>query len=109
MKLIISIVSEKDAGPLLAQLIQKGYRATKLASAGGFLRENNATLLLGVEEGQVEEVLAVISDICQSRKQIMTPIPSVPGPTESFLPIPVEVTVGGATVFILEVEKSVRV
>lgn len=109
MKLVISIVSEKDAHSLLDQLIQKGYRATKLASAGGFLREGNATLLIGVEEGEVEAVLGIISEICQSRQQIVAPISSMPGPAESYMPFPIEVTVGGATIFVLEVEKSLKV
>lgn len=107
MKLIISIVSNKDIHDLLEELIKKEYRATKLASTGGFLKEGNTTLLIGVEDKQVEEVFEIIKRVCQSRKQIVTPITS--GLAESFVPFSMEVTVGGATVFLIDVERSIRV
>lgn len=107
MKLIISIVSNKDINSLLEELVKKEYRATKLASTGGFLKEGNTTLLMGVEDKQVEEVFEIIKRVCHSRKQIVTPITS--GLAESFVPFSMEVTVGGATVFLLDVERNLRV
>jgi len=109
MKLVISIVSDKDAHPLLETLIQKGHRATKLSSTGGFLREGNTTLFMGVEKEKVDEVISIISNVCQSRQQFVTPISPLPGPAESYVPLPIEVTVGGATVFVLDVEKNLKV
>jgi uncharacterized protein YaaQ len=58
MKLMIAIVQDKDAEALLSALTQMGYRATKMASTGGFLREGNSTVFLGVEDNRVEEVLS---------------------------------------------------
>lgn len=107
MKLVICIVANKDTNKLLDALVKKEYRATKLASTGGFLKEGNTTLLMGVESEQVEEVIGIIGRICRSRKQVVAPIST--GLAESFVPYPMEVTVGGATVFVVDIEKSVRV
>jgi len=109
MKLIICVVSDnKDAYRLLEELMKKEYRATKLASTGGFLQKGNTTLLIGVEQQQVDDVLQVIGNICRSRKQVVSPIPPLPGPADSFVSCPVEVMAGGATVFVVDVEKSVK-
>jgi len=109
MKLIVCVISDKDAHKLLDELINKGHRATKLASTGGFLKEGNTTMLIGVENEQVEAVLAIISSICEVRKQVMTPISPLPGPAEAYIPFSVEVSVGGAAVFVLDVEKYLKV
>ncbi|PKM87140.1 MAG: hypothetical protein CVU87_10245 [Firmicutes bacterium HGW-Firmicutes-12] len=107
MKLVICIVSNKDVSALLEELVFKGYRATKLASTGGFLKEGNTTLLIGIDVEQVEEVFEIIENKCRSRKQLVTPIST--GLAETFVPYPMEVTVGGATVFLIDVEKNIRV
>jgi len=109
MKLVISVISDKDGAPLLNELVRKGYRATKLASTGGFLREGNTTMLIGVENEEVDDVVSIISEMCQSRKQIVTPIAALPGPAEPFAAYPLEITVGGATVFVIDVEKNIKV
>jgi uncharacterized protein YaaQ len=107
MKLIISIVHRDDADRLLDALVEKGYRATKISTTGGFLRAGNATILVGVEEQKVPGILSLIATNCQTRTELMTPLPSMIG-TEPLLPEPVEVVVGGATVFILNVEQFWR-
>lgn len=107
MKLVISIVSNKDVNKLLEKLMIKNFRATKLASTGGFLREGNTTLLIGTENENIEEIIDLIEHTCRSRKQLVTPIST--GLAEPFIPCSMEVTVGGATVFIIDVEKSIRV
>ena len=109
MKLVITVISDTDAAPLLNALVQKGYRATKLASTGGFLREGNTTMLIGVEKEKVDEVIDIINDKCQSRRQFVTPIAALPGPAEPFGSYPMEITVGGATVFVVDVEKYMKV
>ncbi|MER3557036.1 MAG: hypothetical protein C4302_03585, partial [Thermus sp.] len=48
MKLILAIVQDTDAPGLTKALLEKGFQSTKLASTGGFLREGNTTLLIGV-------------------------------------------------------------
>jgi len=109
MKLIIAVVQDKDSGKLLETLMSKGYRATKLASTGGFLREGNTTLLIGTEAERVEEVVGIIKKICKSREQLVTPISPVGSPTDSYVPYPVEVLVGGATIFVVDVERYEKV
>lgn len=109
MKLIVAVVQDKDAIKLIEALMLKGYRATKLASTGGFLKEGNTTLLVGVENHKVAEVLAIIKKMCKAREQLVTPLTPVGGPVDSYVPYPVEVVVGGATIFVLSVEQWEKV
>lgn len=108
MKLVLAIVHNEDAGPLVTALLERKYRATRLHSAGGFLRQSNATVILGVEEAQVEEVIGVIRENCTSRTQVMNPMPPIMEPGEFSMPYPVEVKMGGAVVFVLPVERFER-
>jgi len=108
MKLVVAVVQDKDSGRLVQALVEGGYRSTKLASTGGFLREGNTTFLIGVEDGQVADVVRLIKETCQSREQLVTPLAPVGGPAESYMPYPVEVTVGGATIFVLDVVQYER-
>ena len=64
MKLIIAIVRDVDAGPVTDQLVAHGYRVTRVASTGGFLRRGNVTLLVGVEQQHVQPVIDVLRDTC---------------------------------------------
>jgi len=105
MKLIMAIVQDKDVGRLVESLVEAGHRSTKLASTGGFLREGNTTILIGVEDGKTDEVLKIIKATCKSREQLVTPLSPIGGPVDSYVPYPVEVLVGGATVFVLDVER----
>jgi uncharacterized protein YaaQ len=108
MKLVVAIVQDKDAGRILQELVKKDYRATRLASTGGFLREGNTTLLVGVEEEQVDAVVGMIGELGCSREKLVTPLSAVGGPMDSYVPYPVEVTVGGATIFVLPVDQYYR-
>lgn len=104
MKLIIAILQDKDAGRAVTEINRRGFRATKLASTGGFLREGNTTILVGVEEPDVEQVLAVLRRTSSVRHETLTPqAPAHSG--EPYVPFPVEVTVGGATVFVVDVDR----
>ncbi|MBQ4289462.1 MAG: cyclic-di-AMP receptor [Clostridia bacterium] len=105
MKLIISIVQDEDASNLVSELMNERFSVTKLASTGGFLRSGNTTLLLGVDDERLEPALEIIKKVCVSRKQIeVFPSPAM-GAMGMYTPYPVEVTVGGATVFVLDVEQ----
>jgi uncharacterized protein YaaQ len=108
MKLIVAVVHNEDAGALVDALLEKEYRATRLHSSGGFLKQSNATILVGVEEAQVEEVLDITRKTCTARTQIVNPMPPIMEPGEFFMPYPLEVEVGGATVFVLPVERFER-
>src|SRR4029079_18576953 len=101
VKLILAIIHNEDAGALVDGLLEKEYRATRLHSSGGFLKQSNATIVLGVEDDRVEDVMAIITEHCTSRTQVVNPMPPIMEPGEFFMPYPLEVEVGGATVFVL--------
>ncbi|QQK74247.1 cyclic-di-AMP receptor [Salicibibacter cibarius] len=105
MKLIIAVVQDKDSNRLSTALVENDYRATKLASTGGFLRAGNTTFLIGVENEQVADVLDIIKENCESREQLVAPVSPMGGNADSYVPYPVEVQVGGATVFVVDVEQ----
>jgi uncharacterized protein YaaQ len=108
MKLVVAIVHAEDAGALVDALTDKEHRVTRLQSTGGFLKQNNASILVGVEEAQVDDVLAIIRETCHARQQYINPMPPIMEPGEFFMPYPLEVEVGGATVFVLPVERFER-
>lgn len=105
MKLVIAVVQDKDTTKLLDQLVKAGIRATKLASSGGFLRSGNTTFLVGIEEERVDEVMSIIGQSCRAREQLVTPISPMGTQVESYVPYPVSVQVGGATVFVVDVDR----
>lgn len=107
MKLIVAIIQSKDSQQLQASLVKGGFRATQLSSTGGFLKAGNCTFLIGVEEEKIDDALAVIKKTCHTRVQYVTPTFLMPEVASS-LSEPVEVQVGGATCFILPVDKFVR-
>ena len=107
MKLIIAIVQDEDSSRLLSDLMQHGIGVTKLATTGGFLRSGNTTLLIGVSDDRLEETVSLIEHICKSRKRLTATSASL-GTVSSgsgYASFPVEVTVGGATLFVLTVDE----
>jgi uncharacterized protein YaaQ len=103
MKLVMSIVNRDDAAKLTSALTEAGYRATTISTTGGFLRQGNTTIFVGTDDEQVPHVLRLIRENCHTRTQFVNPLPPVMDPGEMYLPAPVEVPVGGATVFVLDV------
>ncbi len=109
VKLIVAIVHNEDARALVDALLERDFRSTRLHSSGGFLRQSNATIMLGVEDAQVDEVMSLVRETCTARTQVVNPMPPIMEPGEFFLPYPLEVEVGGATVFVLPVERFERI
>ncbi|MGI6486386.1 MAG: hypothetical protein GX759_05835 [Thermoanaerobacterales bacterium] len=107
MKLVIAVVQDNDAGRLVEQLTEERFGITKLASTGGFLKNGNTTLMIGVDEKRIEELISIIENICRPRKKVVTPFPG--GPGDSYVPYPIEVSVGGATIFVMDVERFVKI
>ena len=105
MKLIVAIVQDEDAGRLVSALMDKGFGVTKLATTGGFLRAGNT----GVEDDKLQDALGVIEKICKSREQITASTTPMGGAGGVYVPYPIRVTVGGATVFVLEVSQFLKV
>jgi uncharacterized protein YaaQ len=108
VKLVFAIIHNEDAGALVDGLLEKEFRATRLHSSGGFLKQSNATIFLGVEEADVEEVIGIVRENCTSRTQVVNPMPPIMEPGEFFMPYPLEVEVGGATVFVVSVDRFER-
>ena len=105
MRLVIAVVQDKDRHRLSKRLVKEGFRATELASTGGFLKAGNTTFLIGVVKDRVEEVMMIIRESCRAREQTVTPLQPMGNQAESFVPYPVSVQVGGATVFVVDVEQ----
>lgn len=105
MKLIIAIVQDEDSSKLVSGLMSDGYGVTKLATTGGFLRAGNTTLLIGVDDSKLDGAMSVIEKICKTRKQISTTPSPMSGTNNTFVPYPIEVMVGGATVFVMNVDQ----
>ena len=109
MKLILAIVSNDDSGAVSSALTRGGFSVTKLATTGGFLRAGNTTLLLGIDDEKIEKAMSIIEHVCKSRKQIATSPSPISGTTGVYVPYPVEVMVGGATVFVLNVDQFIKI
>ncbi|HEY8989537.1 MAG TPA: cyclic-di-AMP receptor, partial [Candidatus Limnocylindrales bacterium] len=109
VKLVVAIVHNEDAGALVDALLDRDFRATRLHSSGGFLKQSNATVILGVDDPQVDDVLDIVRETCHARTQVVNPMPPIMEPGEFFMPYPLEVEVGGATVFVLPVERFERI
>jgi len=105
MKLVISIVNSDDAGGLIEALLRRGYGATLISTTGGFLRKGNTTICVGTEDEKVDEILALIRENCHTRTEYVNPLPPMMEAGELYIPAPVEVQVGGATVFVIDVER----
>lgn len=104
MKLIMAIVQDKDSNRLANEFIDANIRATKLSSTGGFLKAGNSTFIIGLEDERVQDALKLIKKTCQSRKQYVSTPMSLDISLDGQVPYPVEVEVGGATVFVLPVD-----
>ena len=109
MKLIIAIVQDEDAGRLIGEMMDHNIGVTKLATTGGFLKSGNTTLLIGIDESRYDECLTIIEKVCKSRKQMATaPVSMSSVSSGMYTSYPIEVTVGGATVFVLSVDQFVK-
>lgn len=103
MKLIIAIINSEDSHNVLGEITKAGFYATKLSTTGGFLRTGNLTLLMGVEDEKVDEILDILRENCRKREEITPVMPNYD--TGVYNAIPVKITVGGATVFVLDVDQ----
>ena len=101
MKLVFAIVSGDDSPAVSRALTKAGFFATRLASTGSFLSAGNTTFLTCVEAHRVNEVIDVIREKCHKRRQFVP----TGAPADSGVNFPVEVEVGGATIFVTDVER----
>jgi uncharacterized protein YaaQ len=107
MKLVIAIVSNDDSSSLMKELVKKKYFVTKLASSGGFLKKGNTTLMIGARAEDIDAIIKIITDFSKTRNELVpSSVISEYGILQS---PPIEVTVGGATLFIIDVEKFMKI
>jgi uncharacterized protein YaaQ len=103
MKLITAIINKEDTRAASAALVKAGFSVTRLSTTGGFLMAGNTTLLIGVEDERVDDCIRVLRNRCKQRTGV---VPSVTGYDDvGARVVPMTVTVGGATVFVTDVER----
>ena len=107
-KLVLAVLQGSDSDNTIRNLNERGFMVTVLSSTGGFLKKKSTTVMIGVEESKLEEVLGIIESVCKARKQTVSAVAPSVDTTGFYIPYPVEVSVGGATVFILDVEQFRR-
>jgi uncharacterized protein YaaQ len=107
MKLIMAIVSSDDSRDVVNRLTRAGFRATVISTTGGFLREGNTTIFVGTEDDQVAQAIEIVRQSCRRRTQWVSPLPTLEGPGLE-MSEPIEVSVGGAVVFVMNVEQFVQ-
>ncbi len=107
MKLVIAIVSSDDSRDVLDRLTKAGFRATVVSTTGGFRREGNTTLFLGTDDSRLTQAVEILRQVCRRRTQWVSPLPTLEGPGLEMAE-PIEVSVGGAVLFVLNVEQFVQ-
>ena len=106
MKLILAIMSNDDSPAVSSALTKENYQVTRLATTGGFLGAGNTTLIIGTEDDRVERAIEVIGEYSRRRTEVVPSTASYDiGRYASF---PMEVQVGGATIFVVDVEQFVK-
>jgi len=103
MKLILAIVNNDDSSAVQKHLTKEGISVTKLATTGGFLMNGNTTFLIGIDDDKIDMAISIIEKYSKKRKQV---IPTATGNGMGvYTSFPVDVMVGGATVFVLNIER----
>ena len=107
MKLILAIINNDDSMAASTALNNAGLFVTHLSTTGGFLMVGNTTLLIGTKDDEVDLVKKILSDTCATRKHVSSTRSSF-GKGLNNGSLPDAVTVGGATIFILNVEETIK-
>jgi uncharacterized protein YaaQ len=109
MKLVIAVVQGEDAQRTVEALTMAGISSTRVSSTGGFLQQGNVTILVGIEEAKVPDTLRIIRQNCRERSRYLTPVMPSAEPNDFLSAFPVEVQVGGATVFVVPVDSFEKI
>lgn len=106
MKLILAIMSNEDSPSVSSALTKENFQVTRLATTGGFLRAGNTTLIVGTEDEKVDQAIETIAEFSRKRTEVVPSTASYD--IGRFASFPVEVQVGGATIFVIDVEQFIK-
>lgn len=106
MKLVLAIVSNDDSSKVLKGLVKENFFVTKLATTGGFLMTGNTTFLIGTNDEKVPRIIEIIEEHSKTRTKLVPN--SIVSEFGMFTSLPVEVQVGGATIFVINVEQFLK-
>lgn len=106
-KLIMAVLQGEDSTDTIAELNKHGFFVTVLSSTGGFLKKKSSTIMIGVEESRLDEVMALLKQFAGKRTQTLyLSTSAVHGVQASMMPLtPVETEMGGVTTFVMNLEK----
>lgn len=107
MKLVMAIVGSDDSANVAEALTKDGFSVTKLATTGGFLKSGNTTFIVGTDDDKVDRVIAIVAEQSRRRTQLVPNTATMD--MGMYSTYPVEVTVGGSTIFVLPVERFEKV
>jgi uncharacterized protein YaaQ len=102
---LLAIIQQRDEHALMDALVKSGLRATKLSSTGGFLGARNTTFLIGLPASEVDKAVKVITETCGRREELDVNSPFLEGHLRADQPMEAKITVGGATIFVLNAEQ----
>ncbi|MCL1848227.1 MAG: cyclic-di-AMP receptor [Clostridiales bacterium] len=108
MKMVIAIIQDEDRHTLSDLLVENGFRATQLTSSGSFLRSGNTTMMIGVEERRLDELLDVIKSSCRDRQPVNPSSSHLLNFVHASTDLSAEITTGGATIFVIDMERFIR-
>ena len=110
MKMIYAIVRNDNEDDVVSQLTQHHYSVTRLSTTGGFLRKGNTTLMIGAEDEKVDEVISLIKQECGQLQKLTVNMPYISGTSMvNYATMPMHVEVGGATIFVVNVERYEKI
>ena len=110
MKMIYAIVRNDNEDDVVSQLTQHHYSVTRLSTTGGFLRKGNTTLMIGAEDEKVDEVISLIKQECGQHQKLTVNMPYISGTSMvNYTTMPMHVEVGGATIFVVNVERYEKI
>ena len=110
MKLVYAIVRNDNEDDVIAELTQNHFSITKLSTTGGFLKKGNTTLLIGTEDDQVDMVISIIKKECGKRQKITVNVPYMSGTSmANYGTMPMHVEIGGATIFVTDVDRFEKI
>ncbi len=109
MKLIFAVVQTKDVEACADALTADGFVCTRFATQGGFLDSSNCTLMIGVDDVQVDDVLEILGRRAERRVEMLEATLPLAGAPAPVMAPPLDVEVGGATVFVVPLDRLEKI